>query len=333
MLRHPHDRLFKRVFSDVFVAAGHLASALPPALAEAYDWERLAVAPTELVSRPLRARETDLRFAAPRRGEEQPSAELLLLFHHQSRADRRMALRLAEEAVGGAARWADLRPGARRLPWILPVLVSSGRRRWTAPTDLRQLLDLPAGDREGWRHLLPSVPYLLQDLAVTPDEAIGGAPLGVVALRALKHAWRRDLWERLPGWETEVVAAHRRHGEAATEPLFSYMINICPAGPDGAVSRWISDKLGEEEVGMVKSWAQKLHEEGLEQGREQGLEQGVAQGARREREALVLRLLSRRFGALPADAAPRVHAATDAELDRVVDEIFQATSLSALLPG
>ena len=76
---------------------------------------------------------------------------------------------------------------------------------------------------------------------------------------------------------------------------------------------------------MVKSWGQKL--------RDEGLAMGVSVSGPREREALVLRLLQRRFEPLPSATVARIHRATDADLARVVDDIFQASALDEILPG
>jgi hypothetical protein len=55
--------------------------------------------------------------------------------------------------------------------------------------------------------------------------------------------------------------------------------------------------------------------------------QGRAEGALEGRAALVLRLLTRRFGALPPDATERLGAASIDELDAVGERLLSAQSL------
>ncbi|MCY3814659.1 MAG: DUF4351 domain-containing protein [Gammaproteobacteria bacterium] len=64
---------------------------------------------------------------------------------------------------------------------------------------------------------------------------------------------------------------------------------------------------------------QRVREEGLEQG----IEQGRAEG---ERAALV-RLLERRFGALPPEAAERLRQAPETVLQTWVDNVLDAKTL------
>ena len=85
-----------------------------------------------------------------------------------------------------------------------------------------------------------------------------------------------------------------------------------------------------EEDRIVTGYFQRAREAAEKQGIEQGIEQGRAQGER----AVLERLLRRRFGALPPDAAERLRQATrpflatwaDNLLDaRTLDEVFLST--------
>jgi len=74
----------------------------------------------------------------------------------------------------------------------------------------------------------------------------------------------------------------------------------------------------------------KGREEGLEQGREQGLEQGREQGRREGRaqtRRMLGRILTKRFGAVPAEVQARVDAASAEELERWADRAIDASSL------
>ena len=74
-------------------------------------------------------------------------------------------------------------------------------------------------------------------------------------------------------------------------------------------------------------------ERGIERGIEQGIEQGMALGATEGRAAMVLRLLSVRFGPLNEDIEARIRRASIAELDSIGERLLSAGSLDeALLP-
>jgi hypothetical protein len=67
----------------------------------------------------------------------------------------------------------------------------------------------------------------------------------------------------------------------------------------------------------------RAHHDGIEQGIEKGLEQGRVQG----KAELLHRLLTLKFGSLPADVAGRVASATDEELANWADRVLSASTL------
>ena len=68
-------------------------------------------------------------------------------------------------------------------------------------------------------------------------------------------------------------------------------------------------------------------ERGIEQGFERGLEQGLERGRTEGERAVLARLLQRRFGPLPPEAAERLQGAPEAELQAWADNVLDAESL------
>lgn len=69
----------------------------------------------------------------------------------------------------------------------------------------------------------------------------------------------------------------------------------------------------------VKTWTEKWKQQGLQQGRQEGRQEG---------EAKVLhRLLSRRFGALPAWVDQRLEQANEVDLEYWTDRVLDAQAL------
>jgi hypothetical protein len=62
----------------------------------------------------------------------------------------------------------------------------------------------------------------------------------------------------------------------------------------------------------------------------QGHAQGLAEGELKGQAEILLRMLRRRFGAVPESVELRVREATGDDLDRWTDGIFDAQSLDAL---
>jgi hypothetical protein len=70
----------------------------------------------------------------------------------------------------------------------------------------------------------------------------------------------------------------------------------------------------------------RAHSDGIEKGLEQGLEQGRVQG----KAELVQRLLTVRFGPLPADIVARLASASDGELVSWADGVWSAKTLESV---
>ena len=74
---------------------------------------------------------------------------------------------------------------------------------------------------------------------------------------------------------------------------------------------------------IVMSTGQRL----IQQGRREGRAEGRIEGQR----AVLVRLLSARFGSLPQVAADRIAAASKAEIDLWVERVLTAPSLASVL--
>ena len=74
----------------------------------------------------------------------------------------------------------------------------------------------------------------------------------------------------------------------------------------------------------MKEWAHQYKAEGVQQGVLQGLQQGVLQG-----ESLALqKLLTKRFGVIPADVLETISAATTEQIDGWLYQVLEAKSLN-----
>lgn len=70
--------------------------------------------------------------------------------------------------------------------------------------------------------------------------------------------------------------------------------------------------------------------QGIEQGKAQGIEQGKAQGITQGKETLVLRLLRRRFGSVPAKVSARLASLSAEQLDDLGEALLDFVTLTDL---
>lgn len=164
----PHDSLFRWTFSSPENAASELRAVLPPGLTGRLDLDRLIPVPGTFVDEDLRQRHTDVLYTAPLDGRD---AYLSVLMEHQSTSDPLMAYRMARYMMKIWDRYLREHPGARRLPAVIPLVVYTGKSRWSAPVRLQDLIDLvPVGGEEAADYM-PRFSFLLDDLsAVDPAE-------------------------------------------------------------------------------------------------------------------------------------------------------------------
>ena len=142
---HPHDRLFRTVFSDAAEAASLLQAAVPQELRDNVDWNSLRLVEGSFVDDDLRQSESDLLFEAgygkdtDLHGMGKDQLRLYLLFEHQSTPDAWMRYRLMKYCC---RIWdADLRDNPRRteLQPVIPLVFYQGARAWQHSTEFADL--------------------------------------------------------------------------------------------------------------------------------------------------------------------------------------------------
>ena len=318
---NPHDLLVKGVFSDPAQLAAWLADH-HPRVARHLELSSLVLAPGSFVDAQLAERHTDLLFHA--RLASGDDALVYVLFEHQSSVDALMPLRLLRYVVRVWDRWLVTRPTSRALPPVVPIVLYHGEAAWTAAPDVRDLVACPPESGEDLGQWLPRMSYLLHDLSALDDEELRGMALGRMAQLLLKHARTGDLGQRLPRWLDTFARAHGESGLRALELVIRYVLHVDDAPLAPAVAALLAGRLGAETVGEALGYADRMHEEGLQQGLQQGLRQG---------REMLLKLMERRFGAVPPEAVARVRAADWDALDAWTDRLLAAPSLDQLLEG
>ena len=160
-----------------------LVRALAPRRSADMDFSTLQRLSAEYPSTERRPRYGDMLWEC--RLHDGPA--VLIVIEFQSEVDHAMPLRLLQYAASAWLEWARARSPAAgaEIPLVMPVLVYGGRRRWTPPTRLEDMLP-GAGPR--WLAMQPGCEYLLLEerrggAPGLPDDNLVGALVSVAGVR------------------------------------------------------------------------------------------------------------------------------------------------------
>jgi hypothetical protein len=321
MSETPHDALFRFAFTQPAVAADHFRSHLPRQLVAAARWHTMQLQPGSFVDQDLKQVHSDVLYRVEL--ADGPSLWLYVLFEHQSTVDPMMAWRVLRYMVRIWDRVLDERAGtARGLPFVLPMVLYNGERRWTVAEAFEALFPLDRIAEAVRAPLLERVPrfrYVLQDLSVLPDDALRGMVLREAVLLAFKHA-RTATWWTLRAWlDLLLRVAAEPDGLHAVEALWRYVLTVASGPPPEEVRAYLVARLTPEGQRLIMGYGEQL----IEQGRQEGRQEGEAR--------LLLMLLRHRFGELADDVVARIEAATEAEIEVWVKRAVDAANLEAVL--
>ena len=224
---------------------------------------------------------------------------VVLLLEFQSAVDRSMAVRmltytalLYQKLIAeGVLRERSV------LPPVLPVVIYNGRRPWTVPVDVVDLIASGRGGALG--RYQPSQRYFLLD-----EGRVGGGDLPsgnlVSALIALET--NRDQL-RAPELLGALIDRLRKQDDAELTAAFTEWVAqvLLPRRFRGSVSgplprlEEVRTMLAETVQEWTAEWVKQGREQGREQGIQEGIEEGIHQGVQQGQRALLCRQAARKF--------------------------------------
>ena len=329
-----HDAAYKQLFARPRMVRDLLEGFAARGWSDALDFDTLAPQPASFVGRDVEQRHGDLlwriRFASGR------WLYLMLLLEFQATVDPAMAVRMLAYtallyqrlAADGALR------DHRALPPVLPVVIYNGRRPWTVPVEVRELV---LADSERLAPYQRSQRYYLLDAGRVTDADLPADNLvsALVGLEKTRESGRLreplqvliDVLRAQPDDElTQAFATWLRHSLRLAGRL--------PAGgKDPLAQLQETQTMLEENVReWTREWLEQGRTQGIEQGRTEGIEQGRTEGIEQER-ALLCRQAARKFDAGAAEGlAAALAGVTDPDrLAQVGDWIIECVTAADLL--
>ncbi len=314
----PHDTFFREAFSRREVAEDVLREYLPPNLAAGLDWTTLAITKDSFIEKALRKHFSDLVYNA-RHGQR--NIKIYLLLEHKSSPDHWVSLQLLRYQVRLWELHRKQQPG-EPLPPVIPLVLYHGRQHWQVP---EQFLSLFGGLDEALTPYVPAFRHALCDLNLPEPGEIRGQVLSRLILLALKHIFDPDPKQALA--RLIPLAGEILDQETSLEMLevvLRYYVKTTETLDENDIHELLA------ETARGDDYMQTFIDRYIEQGRREGVIVGEQRGEQRgeqigQRNVLV-RLMTRKFGALTETQQQRIQQADGETLLRWSEQVLFATN-------
>ena len=301
-----HDSSYKFLFSNPELVRDLVMGFIPDEWLQSLDYSTLEKIPSSYVSDDFKQREDDVVWRV-KVGEDW--VYLYLLIEFQSSVDKYMALRmmvyvglLYQDLIKRGEVLAD-----GRLPPILPIVLYNGNQKWTATTNIADLIPEVSGMMSQFK---PSLQYLLIDENNYTDTELASLSNLVAAVFRLEHA----------------------NSPKAVSDLVKLLIDWLEDRPDlrKMFAQWLRATLMRKpEYGIVMPQVDDLQEIRvmLADKLEVWAKAYIAEG-KQEGEALALqKLLAKRFGVIPVGITEQIANASLLQIEQWFDIAIDAKTL------
>ncbi len=321
-----HDSSYRRIFGDTFMMAEFIRGFVPTEIREGWDLNTLEPMDTQWSARGREQRRADLLWRLRRDGEW---VYVYVLLELQSKPDVNMALRmntyvsLALESILNSPQSKASDP----LPFILPIVLYNGPKRWRAATSLAER---QSGFSAGMRAYSPSLQFLLVDENLLDPDVLAPLVNVCAVFFRLKRLEDYQALDALIG-ELDRLLPPERHGPLRRALLDWLYDDYFPAKPGPIpAARKRAESLSEVQAMLTEGppdWIAFAEKKGRMQGQLEGEIKGRLEG-----EIKVLkRQLVRRFGpSLPGWVDERLRDASEEDLEQWADAVLAADSIHAV---
>ena len=306
-----HDSSYKALFSTPELVRDLIMGFVPDEWLHSLDYTTLERVPGSYVTEDFHTRADDIVWRVKVGGEW---VYLYLLIEFQSSVDKYMALRMM---VYQGLLYQDLIKrgevlGDGRLPPILPMVLYNGSARWTAVTDVAELIPPVPGLVAQFK---PALKYLLIDENAYTEGELASLKNLVAAVFRIEHPADPEAIQRLMGL-LEVWLVDRPD---LSKMMARWIRATLMRKPEYRIVLPQLDDLQELRIMLadrLEEWALGFKAEGMQQGMQQG-------------EAMALqRLLDKRFGAVSADVMGRIANASKEQIEAWFDKAIDAHDLA-----
>ena len=298
------------MFSNPELVRDLVMGFIPDDWLQSLDYSTLEKIPSSYVSDDFKQREDDVVWRV-KVGDDW--VYLYLLIEFQSSVDKYMALRmmvyiglLYQDLIKRGETLAD-----GRLPPLLPIVLYNGNQKWTAATNIADLIPVVPGMVSQFK---PSLQYLLIDENNYTDTELASLNNLVAAVFRLEHASSpgavSDLVKLLIDWLEDRPDLRKMFAQWLRATLMrkpEYGIVMPQVDDLQEIRVMLADRL--------EVWAKAYIAEGKQEGKQEG-------------EVLALqKLLAKRFGVIPVVITEQIANASLLQIEQWFDTAIDANTL------
>ena len=318
---HPHDKLFKAVFSNVEEAVAFLQLQLPPTVRDLIKWPTLRLVEGSFIDEEFAERESDLLYQVELFDYPQPVL-LYLLFEHQSRPDKWMRRRLLRYIDRTWDESFKLYPEQTELPPVVPFVFYQGESGWSYPTELADLLPEFARD---WTFVPHFSHILIDQSGINPQMVEGGIRAQVMQL-LMFAAYHEPIQEALTLAAGLLAVMPETVGINYMRIFVHYLL---ATQAHETVEEFVEtiEQFATERGKKLMTYAEELLREGEQRGRLKGELQGELRGELKGQIETIEKLLQTGVSWAIIEQATGVDASKFAELKQELARLWASSLL------
>ena len=319
LVHNPHDRFFKRIFSDIRIARDFLWNYLPQEAVEIVDLDYLIPENNSHVDENLRESLSDMLYKTKIKGQD---GYIYILMEHKSYIEGKVIFQLLRYITSIWEEKYD--PKTKKVPIIIPMVIYHGREVWNVETSLSNMVQGIEDLSDELKTYLPTYRYEICDFSIKNKKRIIGLTATKVAIEAMRAGTaitNEEFKERLRRVFEYINQLPEEEVHEWFEGCMIYLLNVredVTIEEILKVQKEIMPGRGE----IVMTIAEKLRNEGKLEGKLEGKVEGKLEG---ERE-FAIRILSKRFGnQLTEEIKDKIRKADEKTINYIGDNLLEIT--------
>jgi predicted transposase/invertase (TIGR01784 family) len=300
----PHDRTFKAAMANQQVAREFFEMHLPDSVKTVIDFDSLTLCQDTFVSNELKLTASDVLYSVNLNGS---LGYIYALSEHQRKPEKFMPLRVIQYILAIMDRHLKQYPKEAILPLVVPLVFYHGKKPYPYTTDIKNLIVAPPS-------LIESIlfqPFTLINARELSDKELTKRYWSGLFQLLFKHIDEKNLL----GWLTTAMPLFQKieqeGGSHYIISLIQYLLETGATKQVDSVVNLLKSSLSENTGKKIMTIAEQLIQRGIQEGKLEG------------EITLLVHLLKRKFGAIPANELKRLQQANADTLliwaDRILD--------------